>query len=219
MAGHIVPRGTRTWAVVAAVVLVAGAGTGWAVWQARDDDSAPGAATPTASASTVTATPSGGTASATPGGTGTAVPAPSGSGSAAPGAGGADGQDDGGARPGGGDAQPGDGGAQPGGGDPRRTATVRVVYAGWDAGSSSIVVSAVVADVIEDGGTCTVTATRGGAQASASGTAAADATTTSCGEIAIPRSSLDGSGAWSVTVAYTSAAAAGTSAATQVVVP
>jgi hypothetical protein len=195
---------------VLVVVVLAGAGTGWAVWHARNRGAEP-AAGPSASA---TATP-GPAASPTPSSSGDAPagdPAP-----AQPDPGGGQTAQPGPGEPGTG--QPGSSGGAAAGTEDLRPASVRVVYADWDAASSGLLVAAVVTDVVEDGGTCTVTASRDGAQVSVTGSATADATSTTCGEIAVPGSRLGGSGTWSVTVAYRSATAAGASAATDVAVP
>lgn len=210
MAAHRSSRRTVVWVVLLAAVLLAGAGTGWAVWRARDGGAEQSASASATSGPAASATASG--ADAPTGDPARGEPGRDAGQTAQPGAGesGA-GESDAG--------QPGSSGGAAGGTEDLRPASVRVVYADWDAASSGLLVAAVVTDVVEDGGTCTVTATRDGAQASVTGSATADATSTTCGEIALPGSRLDGSGTWSVTVAYRSATAAGTSTATDVAVP
>jgi hypothetical protein len=93
---------------------------------------------------------------------------------------------------------------------------VSTTYAGWDDASSSVVVAGFVTGVIEEGGTCTATLTRGSQTEMSSTTASADATTTTCGDITV--GGLD-SGSWQAVLSYESGAAHGTSAAVTVDVP
>ena len=97
-------------------------------------------------------------------------------------------------------------------------ADVVVSYAGWDAGSSSVEVDGFVTSSIEDGGTCTVTLTRGADTRTASAPAFADASTTICPPLFVPGSEL-APGRWEALLAYASASSAGTSAPVQVEVP
>ncbi|SSC24636.1 Hypothetical protein KLENKIAIHU_3252 [Klenkia terrae] len=80
---------------------------------------------------------------------------------------------------------------------------VVVTYAAWSSDTGKIDASAYVAGVVEDGGTCTVTATSAAATRSASSAASADATTTVCADLVVPWSAADGSP--SVVVGYQSA--------------
>ncbi len=84
---------------------------------------------------------------------------------------------------------------------------VVIATSGWRNGAA--VVSG-YATVIEDGGTCTATLTRGDVQASASRPATPDAQTTSCGLIEVQDPALT-PGTWTVVLAYTSRTSTGTS--------
>lgn len=74
-------------------------------------------------------------------------------------------------------------------------------------GVSASEVRAYVQGVVEDGGTCSVTATRGSQTVTGSSSAIANVSTTQCGPISV---SL-GSGTWKVVVSYTSSTASGKS--------
>ncbi|MDP5182820.1 hypothetical protein QOZ88_09220 [Blastococcus sp. BMG 814] len=95
---------------------------------------------------------------------------------------------------------------------------VRQTYSGWDADSSAIVVGAVVAGVIESGGTCTLTVAQGLTEHTASSKGSADASTTTCGRMSVPGGDLD-AGEWTAMVSYESPAANGESQWFSVVVP
>jgi hypothetical protein len=73
-----------------------------------------------------------------------------------------------------------------------------------------------VAGVIEDGGTCTLTLTRGGDEVSVRATASADATTTSCGLLETGTGLA--AGTWEAVLTYTSQDADGTSQTAKVTV-
>lgn len=89
----------------------------------------------------------------------------------------------------------------------------------WGVEGDTYVVAAVVDGVVEDGGTCTVTLTRGFSKVSASGPATRSATSMNCAEgLGIPLADL-GTGTWSATVAYSSERYAGVTAAKDVEVP
>ncbi len=90
-------------------------------------------------------------------------------------------------------------------------------YSGYDAASASVQASGYI-DLIETGGTCTLTLTSGGKTASGSHTASADATTTSCGAVEVPRSSL-ASGTWDGVLSYSSATTVADSTHFSVVIP
>jgi hypothetical protein len=96
--------------------------------------------------------------------------------------------------------------------------TVVVVYSGWDDASSAIEVDGYVAEVVEAGGTCTLTLTRGGASAQVSAPAEPDASTTSCGALRVPADQLS-AGTWKAVLAYESATSSGTADAVEVTVP
>lgn len=67
-----------------------------------------------------------------------------------------------------------------------------------------------ISGVIENGGTCTFTFTRGSEQVSESSNGVADATTTRCPPVQVSKNSLS-AGSWDVVLNYSSGAAEGTS--------
>jgi hypothetical protein len=91
-------------------------------------------------------------------------------------------------------------------------------YADWDAADGVVEAAGFVIDVIENGGTCTLTLSSAGSTVSATATGAADATTTNCGRLTIPRAGL-AAGSWRAVLTYQSPAAHGTSEAMTVEVP
>jgi len=97
-------------------------------------------------------------------------------------------------------------------------ADVAVSYAAWDATSSSVEVDAYVGALVEDGGTCRLTLTKGPVTRTVSGAASADATTTICDPLSVAGAQLS-TGTWRVVVAYRSASSSGTAAPVEVVVP
>jgi hypothetical protein len=97
-------------------------------------------------------------------------------------------------------------------GSTKRAVSPFVTLAGWDASSSELDVSALVPNLVEGGGTCTATVTKGGVTRTASAPAAAVSTYVGCNPMAIPGSALS-SGTWTVRVSYSSRTAAGVSAA------
>ena len=82
----------------------------------------------------------------------------------------------------------------------------------WDAGSSGISANGAVNNVVENSGSCTLSATRGTVTRSVSAQAIANATTTSCGELRIPGNELS-AGDWTLTLSYGSTTATGQSSA------
>jgi hypothetical protein len=91
------------------------------------------------------------------------------------------------------------------------SADVIVTHADWDGSSGMLEVAGFVSGVVEDGGTCRLTATSQGRTATTEAPGAADATTTSCGTLVIPRADLS-SGTWVVVLGYESPQATGASA-------
>jgi hypothetical protein len=95
---------------------------------------------------------------------------------------------------------------------------VTVTSAAW-VPDQGIAVSSVVLGRVEDGGTCTLTATFGDDEAEVSGDALADASSTTCGELVVPDTDVD-TGTWTVRVTYTSPdGSTGTSEDEEVEVP
>ncbi len=98
------------------------------------------------------------------------------------------------------------------------TVDVVVAWSSYDAASASVQASG-YANVVESAGTCTLELTGpGGRTASTTVPALADATTTSCGVMSVPRSQL-AAGTWNGTVRYASATSTGAAATTPVEVP
>lgn len=87
-----------------------------------------------------------------------------------------------------------------------------VTGADWDAGTATIEVGALVPGVVEQGGTCVATATKGAATRTVTGAATATAQSTGCEPLRIAGPGLT-SGRWKVVVEYTSARSHGVSAA------
>ncbi|PWW22928.1 hypothetical protein JD79_02091 [Geodermatophilus normandii] len=118
---------------------------------------------------------------------------------------------------------PDDGGAgAPGGGDAGasgpRSVTVSTTYSGWDESSSSVVTGGFIDGLIEPGGTCTLTLSRGGVVVAGTSESVADVRTTSCGQVSIPGGDL-AAGNWSAVLSYRSGTAEGASPEFTVVVP
>lgn len=80
-----------------------------------------------------------------------------------------------------------------------------VTYASVEKSTGDVVIGAYVAGLVEDGGTCSVVLTRGGATPHATSHGTASASTTSCGELRIPASSV-GPGTWKANLTYASPA-------------
>jgi hypothetical protein len=101
---------------------------------------------------------------------------------------------------------------------PDADSVVMVTYAVWEPTSSAVEEGSFVQGVVESGGTCTLTLTKGDTVVTESAPAEPDATTTSCGGISVQGSRLS-SGTWSAVVSYESATTSGSSDATEVAVP
>jgi hypothetical protein len=92
---------------------------------------------------------------------------------------------------------------------------VVVTYADWDASSGVLEVSGFVSGAVEEDGTCRVTARSEGRTATAERVGIADATTTSCGTLVIPRSDVS-PGTWDVVLSYESPTSSGRSTSNSV---
>ena len=99
-----------------------------------------------------------------------------------------------------------------------RPVAVNSTYAGWDPGAAEVVAGGFVSEVVETGGTCTLTLTRDGVTTSGTSDASPDAVTTSCGEVRAGGPELV-PGSWDAVLSYESAESAGASAVFSVVVP
>lgn len=101
---------------------------------------------------------------------------------------------------------------------PHATTDVTISYIGWVVGSASVEASA-YASVIESGGSCTLTLVQDDRTVvSTPHEAAADATSTACGTLSVPRTGL-APGTWTATVSYRSSSTIGTSTPTTAEVP
>lgn len=88
-------------------------------------------------------------------------------------------------------------------------AIVVITDASYYADNNSVEVRAYISNIIEDGGTCTVTFEKDGHKITQQQTAFKDATTTQCGALDTPRSQFNSNGTWNTTVVYTSSKANG----------
>ena len=88
---------------------------------------------------------------------------------------------------------------------------VVVTHADWDDSGGMLEVAGFVSGVVEDGGTCRLTATSDRRTTTTETLGAADATTTSCGTLTIPRADLS-PGTWDLVLSYESPRASGASA-------
>jgi hypothetical protein len=91
-------------------------------------------------------------------------------------------------------------------------------FIGWDPKTAAVKAGGYLSPLVESGGTCTLELTKAGRTVTESSRAEPDASTTACGNLAIPRAKLT-PGSWGAVLRYTSPKATGTSAATTVEVP
>lgn len=94
---------------------------------------------------------------------------------------------------------------------------VVLTYAQYQSDTGTVQANGFVSGVIEDGGSCTLTLQRDGAEVVVTTVASADATTTSCGLLETAPDVA--AGTWDVQLTYASASGSGSSAAGEVVVP
>jgi len=87
---------------------------------------------------------------------------------------------------------------------------VVVTYYGWNATAKDVEVGGYVEGVVEDGGVCTLTLTKGASTVRGDKSAVADASTTSCGELQVPGDAVS-AGTWQAVLTYASAGHTGTS--------
>jgi hypothetical protein len=97
-------------------------------------------------------------------------------------------------------------------------AQVVVSYSGWEVPDDSAEVSGFVSGVIESTGTCTLTLTRGSQEVTETTPGEADASTTVCHTVRVPRARL-AAGTWQAVLSYRSAASSGISAPATIEVP
>lgn len=96
--------------------------------------------------------------------------------------------------------------------------TPLVTFDQWSADTRTLTIGATVPGTLEDDGTCTVTATNGGAEVSGTFTALASASSTDCGSMPLQSDTFT-SGTWSVSVAYASSTSAGSVTDYEVTIP
>lgn len=99
---------------------------------------------------------------------------------------------------------------------PSSTSSVTPVIVDASQYSDKIEVRSYVPGVFENGGTCTVTLTKGSLQVTKQAAATEDATTTRCANVSIDRSEFSEAGQWTATVSYSSTAYQGSSKPTTV---
>ncbi|MCU1473860.1 hypothetical protein [Amnibacterium sp.] len=95
-------------------------------------------------------------------------------------------------------------------GTTKRAVSPFVTLAYWDASSGELDVSAIVSGIVESGGTCTASVTKGGVTRTVSAPAAAVSTYVGCNPLTVRGSALT-AGTWTVHVSYSSKAATGVS--------
>ena len=95
---------------------------------------------------------------------------------------------------------------------------VTVTYADWEDSTDAVEVSGFVSGVVEPGGTCRLTLTRGQRTAVVETPGEPDASTTVCGTLSVPGSELS-EGTWEAVLSYESATSSGASAPADVTVP
>jgi hypothetical protein len=87
---------------------------------------------------------------------------------------------------------------------------VTVTYFGWNADAQQVQVGGYVGGVVEEGGVCTLTLTKGGTTVTGRTEALPDASTTACGEITVPGDEVS-AGTWRAVLSYSSDGHSGTS--------
>lgn len=92
------------------------------------------------------------------------------------------------------------------------TKTAEVVLVDAGQYSDTIEVRAYIANIYEDGGTCTVTFTKDSQTVTRTSKGFKDATTTQCEPFNIPRSAFPSAGDWQLKISYTSNTSTGASA-------
>lgn len=98
------------------------------------------------------------------------------------------------------------------------TVDVVVSWSGWVDDQTGVEVDGFVVGVVESGGTCTLTLTRGETSLSATSAAEPDASTTLCAPLYLAGADV-AAGSWDAVLSYTSASSTGVSAPAVVAVP
>ena len=92
---------------------------------------------------------------------------------------------------------------------------VTVTFYGWNPDAQVVEVGGYVTGVVEDGGVCTLTLTKGGRTVTGSTNALPDASTTACGAVTVPGDQVS-AGTWQAVLSYSSAGHSGTAEAVDV---
>jgi hypothetical protein len=100
---------------------------------------------------------------------------------------------------------------------PQKTDVV-LSFVGWNTTTAAVEAGGYLSPVVEAGGTCTLALTKGSRTVTAVAPAQADASTTSCGNLAVPRTRLT-AGTWTAVLRYSSRTTTGTSDPAPVAVP
>jgi hypothetical protein len=100
---------------------------------------------------------------------------------------------------------------------PQRTDVV-LSFVGWNTTTAAVEAGGYLSPVVEAGGTCTLALTKGSRTVTAVAPAQADASTTSCGNLAVPRTQLT-PGTWMAVLRYSSRSTTGKSEPASVAVP
>lgn len=98
-----------------------------------------------------------------------------------------------------------------------RSVEVTLTYVSWD-GTSGVTAGGYVGQTVEQGGTCSLTLSRGSTKVTVTHPAIPDATTTSCGSLSVPAAKVS-SGTWSSVLEYSSSTSRGTSQTVSLKVP
>jgi hypothetical protein len=92
---------------------------------------------------------------------------------------------------------------------------VTVTFYGWNPTSQEVQVGGYVGGVVEEGGVCTLTLTKGGQTVTGRSEALPDASSTACGAVTVPGDEV-AAGTWRAVLSYSSPAHSGTSDAVDV---
>ncbi|MGY1644404.1 hypothetical protein ACI782_25135 [Geodermatophilus sp. SYSU D00703] len=116
------------------------------------------------------------------------------------------------------DAEPdADGGAAEETSEGSPETAVLITWSGWSDALAGVEAGG-YADVVESGGSCTLTLSNGTATASATSAATQDVSSTTCGPLVVPRDEL-ATGTWQAVLSYDSPSTSGESEPVQVTVP
>ncbi|WP_155858835.1 hypothetical protein [Candidatus Blastococcus massiliensis] len=94
----------------------------------------------------------------------------------------------------------------------------QLTYFGWNADIRGVEAGGFVPSLVEAGGTCTLTLSKGATEVEASSQAVDNVTSTSCAEMVVPGDRLS-SGVWKAVLSYESETSQGVSGAVEVEVP